>query len=104
MGLKWSKARSVKDNTLLVLNAPMPENKVQKDNLFTLWKSAQLKEQIKADGFRLTKDNYRTNEWQVAYWHEVNDQSHVKTTNGIPTWQADFNRKCTKWEQKINQI
>jgi hypothetical protein len=104
MGVTWGKPRTVKEGTKVVVNAPLPQNKAQSDDLFTLYKNPKLKEQIKTDGFSLGKDNYRGGAWQLSYWHDVDDESYVKTKDGVPTWQADFQRKCLKWQNKIKQF
>lgn len=102
MGLKWSAPKSVKNDTLLVVNAALPENKAQKDELFNLWKFK--KEGLKADGFQLGKNKFKDYRWEITYFHTITDTSREKTKAGVSVWKADFDRKCKKWQDVMDRV
>jgi hypothetical protein len=101
MGLQWGKPYKVKEDTLLVLNAPLPAAKNESEEFWNLWK--QYKDQIKKDGFSISKDKY-TGAWKAAYFHTVNDDTYEKTTDNKDMWRVDFEKKCAKWGQVIRKF
>lgn len=102
MGLKWSKPKTVKNDTLVVVSADFPENKNVTKDLWDLWKLKKF--ELKKDGFGTNKSPI-TKQFQIVYYHNVNpDVSFEKTTDGKVYWQVEFKNKVKKWATKFEEI
>ena len=52
------------------------------------------KEEIKKDGFSIGKDK-DTDNWIIKYWLNISNDTN------LDKWELNFNEKCKKWEQEI---
>lgn len=95
MGVTWSKSRLISNNTKIVIDCDFPRDRPTQKKFWALWK--EHKEALKADGFSIRK-NEATESWGVAYWHTVDNNSHVKDDKtGKPQWRITMERKMERW-------
>jgi SMC interacting uncharacterized protein involved in chromosome segregation len=100
MGLKWSNPRKICEGTKLVVEAPLPKDQAEAQEIWSLWKDH--KEQIRTDGFK--PNRFRDGPWKVVYFCDVTNDSFEETINGEELWHVDFNKKCTKWQRVITKL
>jgi len=101
MGLNWSKSTIVKDGTKLVMSADFPESQEQTQKLWQLWKTH--KDAIKADGFSTTKDKF-SHQFKIMYWHDLQENDHVKDATGMPRWRINMIAKLGRWAEELENI
>lgn len=104
MGLQWSKMRIVKNNTLLLLTANIPESTeigYTKDDYWNLYRDN--KDELKTFGFGVSKDA-KTKLWNITYFQDVSGETFTKTEVGMPLWEYQFNQKISKWEKKLQAM
>ena len=104
MGLVWSDYRKVKNNTMLLTKAVISPD--VKDDVWLLWKALKGTpdlEELKADGFRLGKDEFDGNRWKVLWWYKVQKKSFDEV-KGVPQWQRERNQLIQKWILKLAAI
>jgi hypothetical protein len=99
MGLKWTKPRSVKENTLLVVSASFPTEKADSDELWNIWKN--YKKKLKKDGFTVGK--YR-DVWKISYFHVIDSNTYEKSEDGENLWEIEFKNRCKKWKEIIEKL
>lgn len=102
MGLTWAKPIKIKNNTLILVKARIPEkDKPGNDEIWALYRSK--KNELKADGFSVTKDKYY-GKWYATYFHGVGPTSFQKDENGKDLWEMDFRRKVAKWKNIVQNV
>lgn len=101
MGLNWSKSTVVKDGTKLFMSADFPESQEQTQKLWQLWKIH--KDAIKADGFSTTKDKF-SHQFKIMYWHDLDNNDHVKDATGMPRWRINMLAKLGRWAEELENV
>lgn len=96
--MTWSRSRLAVGDTKIVVDCEFPKDRVGKQKLFAMW--SEHKDALKAAGFSLKK-NDQSLIWHIAYWHTVNEQSHVleqdNTDRPKPQWRLEMERKLAHW-------
>lgn len=102
MGVTWSKSRLISNDTKIVVDCDFPRDRTLQQKFWALWR--EHKDALKNDGFSIKK-NEAAECWRIAYWHTVNDVSHVKDeTTGKPQWRMDMERKLERWIRVLETI
>lgn len=103
MGLEWSAPKKVKQNTLILVKAKIPEKGQPMNNeIWTLYRSR--KAALKTDGFGVGKDTYAGGLWDVTYFHEIGPNTYEKNNQGKYLWEVDFNKKVAKYTAVIQNL
>jgi hypothetical protein len=90
MGLNWSNAKLIKNNTTVMCNSRLP---VGDDTLWNLWKS--YKEYLKSDGFNISKYE---GVWRVSYFYELPEGDSMESGK----WKEIFDKKISKYQILID--
>jgi len=102
MGLIWSAPKPCKQGTLIVIDTSMDE--INKKDLDLIWKLWSIKkDDLKKDGFSITKNKY-TERYQILYFHKVNNKSYEKINSPNFSWKDEFDQKIINWTVVINQL
>jgi len=105
MGLSWTKPQKVKDNTLILTKARIPEKgQGASEEIWTIWRTK--KEEVKKDGFGLSKDKYYGGAWYVTYFHEIDSESLKKPEGGggKMSWRIEFDEKVDKYKKIVENL
>ena len=108
MGLVWSD-RKCKEDTLLVAKAVITDE--IRDDFWLFWGIAKnnpsMKEAIRKDGFKLTKERFDGHRWTLIWFHKITESSYeeIQTEDGLLyTWQKELNDLTHKWIVKLAVI
>jgi len=108
MGLTWSD-RKCKDDTMIVAKATITDE--IKDDVWFLWniakKQPKLKEQLKADGLGMSKDQFDGGRWKLIWFYTVKEDSFDEVEVDGETlfqWQQELNDLTSKWIVKVAAI
>jgi len=108
MGLTWSD-KKCKDDTMIVAKATITDE--IKDDVWFLWniakKQPKLKDQLKTDGFNISKDQFDGGRWKIIWFYTVKEDSFDEVEVDDETlfkWQQELNDLTSKWIVKLAAI
>lgn len=108
MGLTWSD-KKCKNDTMIVAKATITDE--IKDDVWFLWniakKQTKLKDQLKADGFGMSKDQFDGGRWKLIWFYTVKEDSFDEVEVDDETllkWQQELNDLTSKWIVKLAAI
>lgn len=96
MDLKWSEGRETERGGIMHCYAILSLDKHQA--LFPFYE--QHRDEMRAQGFSINK--YREN-WQLNYFHTIEDNSFQPTKTGKVYWQEDFRLKRLYWSKRMRE-
>lgn len=104
MGLRWTKPQKVKNDTLILTKAKITGSPSELA-IWSLWKSK--KDEIKKDGFSLSKDKYYGGAWYITYFHEIDAEVSLKKPSdggGKMNWRIEYDNKIAKYKKTIETL
>ena len=108
MGLAWSD-RKCKNDTLLVVKAVITDE--IRDDFWLFWgiakKNPAMKEAIRNDGFKITKERFDGHRWTLVWFHNITETTfeEIETDDGLLfSWQKELNDLTHKWIIKFAAI
>ena len=99
MGLSWSDPKLVKDDTLLLLTAPI--NRQNESIIWFINSQERGKSFCKDRGFSLGKKGKKY--WELCYWHEIRPDSLDKADD-IPNWKLEFLHNLGEVLAKVEEL
>lgn len=104
MGLSWTKPQKVKGDTLILTKAKITGSPSEQA-IWSLWRSK--KDEVKKDGFSLSKDKYYGGMWYITYFHEIDAEVSLKKPSdggGKMNWRIDYDNKIAKYKKVIDTL
>lgn len=98
MGLTWSSGKLVKNETMIVKQAVIPQNKEVSGPIWDLWN--KYKEEIRKDNFSIKKYD---GIWRVSYFHDITENS-MQVVDGTRKWEKEFEEKLEKYKLLASEV